>query len=315
MDILLTLKILIIVALLVTVPLAVYDRFKLQPSRLEMGTPRPELFDQVYELIPLLLIGFFMIFYTLEAVLTVCTVLTAIVAIIAKLYLKDKFADSNSVILEQVRSYVWILVIIWVVRSFLFQPYIVPTGSLEPTIIPGDFIVVNQLSYGVKMPISGDTLIDVAHPQRGDIALFRWPKDRAILYIKRVIGVPGDHIVYKNKQLYVNNQLASQTFDSYSHYNHDSGQTLLVSKKTEDLFGYAHKIQQYSALKDTNIIDVVVPEGKYFMMGDNRDDSSDSRFWGMVPEKDLIGKAGYIWLSIQGSPIKIRWNRIGSKIV
>jgi signal peptidase I len=314
-DILLTLETLVTVALLITVPLAIYDRFKLQPIRLQTNTPRPELFNQVYELIPLLLIGFFMIFYTLEAVLTVCTAMTAIYAISAKLYLKDKFNDSKSVVLEQIKAYVWLLIIIWLVRSFLIQPYVVPTGSLEPTILPGDFIVVNQFSYGFKMPISGDTLIHVDKPKNGDIALFRWPKNRSILYIKRVIGVPGDHIIYRNKQLHINGKLATQVFDEYSHHTIYNGKTLLVSKKTENLLGYQHKIQQYADLKDSNTIDIIVPEGQYFMMGDNRDDSSDSRFWGMVPEKDLIGKATYIWLSIKGSPLQIRWNRIGSKIL
>lgn len=314
MDILLTLKGFVIVAIIITIPLAIYDRYKLQPERIITGTPRPELFNQLYELIPLLLIGFAMIFYTLELVLTVFTFLTVFTVITAKLYLKDKFDDSHSVVLEQARSYLWVMVIIWLIRSFIIQPYVVPTGSLEPTIIPGDFIVVNQFSYGFRMPITGETIVPVENPKRGDIALFRWPKDHDILYIKRVVGIPGDHIVYKDKQLYVNDKKATQTFDKYSHHTTDAGQTLLVIQKTEDLAGYSHKIQQYADIKNVKDIDLVVPEGKYFMMGDNRDDSSDSRFWGLVDNQELIGKGTYIWMSIKGSPIKFRWNRIGNKI-
>ena len=314
MDILVTLKSIVVVALIITIPLAVYDRYKLQPERILTGAPRPELFNQVYELIPLLLIGFCMIFYTLELVLTVFTALTLITVILAKLYLKDRFNDSHSVILEQARSYVWVVLIIWLLRSFIIQPYVVPTGSLEPTIIPGDFIVVNQFSYGFRMPITGETIIPMDSPKRGDIALFRWPKDHDILYIKRVIGVPGDHIVYKDKQLYVNGKQATQTFDKYSNHTTDGGQTLLVTQKTEDLAGYSHKIQQYADIQNVKDVDLVIPAGKYFMMGDNRDDSSDSRFWGLVTEQELIGKGAYIWLSIKGSPIKIRWDRMGTKI-
>lgn len=315
MEILLTLQYIVIAGLILTIPLACYERFYLQSARIAAGKERPELYNQVYELIPLLLIGFFMIFFTLELVLTLATITAVLIVVVAKLYLGKQFKKSNSVILEQANSYMTVLVVIWLIRSFLFQPYVVPTGSLEPTIQPGDFIVVSQYSYGIRMPVSGEIIYPIAQPKRGDIALFRWPNNPETLFIKRVVGIPGDHIVYKNKQLSVNGVIAKQDFNNYDYTQDGLGNKVLIANKTENLYGYKHHIQHFVDYPDLNEVDIIVPQGNYFMMGDNRDNSNDSRSWGLVPNKNLVGKALRIWLSIATKPLAIRFDRIGAKIL
>ena len=314
MSVMITLQILVCLALFITLPIAMYDRYKLQPIREANHEPRPELMNQLYELIPLLMIGCCMIIFTLELVLTAFTFLALGIVLVARLSLRDRYTQTNSVVLEQARSYAGILFIIWVIRSFIIQPYVVPTGSLEPTIEPGDFILVSQFSYGVRAPVLGDTLIPVDSPKRGDIALFRWPENKDVLFVKRVIGIPGDHIVYKDKMLYVNDKPATQSFIANDYHMEDNGTMSMITTKEENLLGTTHPIQQYAGVVDQHSIDVLVPAGHYFMMGDNRDNSNDSRAWGVVPERNLVGKAQRIWMSIQTNPLTIRWNRIGKLI-
>ena len=297
MEIIMMLKIFVCLALAISMPIAIHDRYVLQADRIKNNIPRPEFYNQLYETIPLFLIGFFMIFFTLEQVLTTFTLLAVAIVIFAKIFLQKKYKTSHSIILEQAKSYAGVLLIIWTIRSFIIQPYVVPTGSLEPTIQPGDFIIVSQYSYGIRVPILGDTIFAVNKPQRGEIALFRWPQNKDIFFIKRVIGIPGDHIVYKNKTLYINGKTMEQNFIANDYKLENSGDIVMITKKQEDLLGHKHEIQQYANTLDNNTIDITVPEGQYFMMGDNRDNSSDSRVWGMVPDKNFVGKAQNIWLS------------------
>ncbi|MBT4885106.1 MAG: signal peptidase I [Legionellales bacterium] len=315
MEIIMMLKIFVCLALAISMPIAIHDRYVLQADRIKNNIPRPEFYNQLYETIPLFLIGFFMIFFTLEQVLTTFTLLAVAIVIFAKIFLQKKYKTSHSIILEQAKSYAGVLLIIWTIRSFIIQPYVVPTGSLEPTIQPGDFIIVSQYSYGIRVPILGDTIFAVNKPQRGEIALFRWPQNKDILFIKRVIGIPGDHIVYKNKTLYINGKTMEQNFIANDYKLENSGDIVMITKKQEDLLGHKHEIQQYANTLDNNTIDITVPEGQYFMMGDNRDNSSDSRVWGMVPDKNFVGKAQNIWLSINTNSFGIMWDRIGNKIL
>ena len=314
MPVIITLQIIVCTLLAITIPMAIYDRYYQAPQRILRQEPRPEMYNQIYELIPLLLIGFSMIFFTLEIVLTVFTLGTILFLGLSKLYLGKRYRDSHSVILEQAQSYAGILLVIWVIRSFIVQPYVVPTGSLEPTIEPGDFIIVSQFSYGVRVPVLGKTILPVNLPKRGDIALFRWPENKDILFIKRVIGLPGDHIVYKNKTLYVNDIPATQSFISNDYRMEDNGQVAMITTKEENLLGIKHPIQQHAHIIDMHAVDIVVPQAHYFMMGDNRDNSHDSRAWGVVPEQNLVGKAQNIWMSVNMRPLHIRWDRIGKHI-
>ncbi len=212
------------------------------------------------------------------------------------------------------RAFFPILLAVFILRSFIIQPYRVPTGSLEPTVMPGDFIAVAQYAYGIRFPIGNAKIISTGEPKRGDIALFRWPKRPDIIFVKRVIGLPGDSIVYKNKVLYINGKEATQQFISKVVDENEWGYQRKVYLKEEDLDGIKHEIYVQQSGGETQDYDLIVPKGAYFMMGDNRDNSDDSRQWGFVPEKDLIGKAFVVWMSWDAEHHTIRWHRIGTTL-
>ena len=192
-------------------------------------------------------------------------------------------------------------------RSFLIEPFRIPSGSLEPTLLVGDFVAVNKFAYGFRLPVLEKKVVSIADPKTGDIAVFRWPPDPSYDYIKRVIGVPGDKISYHNKVLTINGQEAKQTFVGYAldEYSEKS-----VSQYTENLQGVVHDIFVRTDAPSVDF-DLVVPEGNYFMMGDNRDDSADSRFFGFVPDANLRGKAFLVWLSWNGKIDRLRWSKMG----
>ncbi len=213
------------------------------------------------------------------------------------------------ILVEYSRSFFPVLLLVFIIRSFIVQPYVVPSGSLEPTILPGDFVVVSQFSYGLRLPVLRKKIVAVGEPKRGDIALFHWPANPKILFIKRVVGVPGDHLVYKNKVLTINGRRAVQkTLAPYA----KTREGIDVFRKEENLLGIQHEILVQKHGGEQEDFSVTVPKGHYFMMGDNRDDSDDSRFWGMVPERDLVGKGQMIWMSWNGPERQVRWSRIGN---
>ena len=226
----------------------------------------------------------------------------------------QKGKPKHPVIIDYARSFFPILLIVLLIRAFLVQPYRVPTGSLEPTILPGDMILVNQYDYGLKIPIWNQEIASIGQPQMGQIALFRWPVNPSVTFVKRVIGVPGDHISYINKVLYINGKQATQKFIKETQEVSDTSQTWPVKEYEEELAGAKHLIYIRSDRPVQNFKDLVVPPGEYLMMGDNRDDSDDSRSWGFVPENDFVGKAFLIWMSWDSVTHSIRWNRIGKAL-
>lgn len=200
----------------------------------------------------------------------------------------------------------WILLIIWLLRSFLIEPFLIPSGSMEPNLYDGDFIVTTKYDYGVKLPVLGTTIIPTGKPQRGDIVVFRYPKNPKLNYIKRVIGLPGDQIVIQNEYLMINGQMVPFS----------EPKALLDGKAeglTEDLLGYKHQIQLYlPQYRNQSALNLTVPEGHYFVMGDNRDGSEDSRAWGYVPEENMLGKARFIWFNTGCLTFKSSCKRVGS---
>ncbi len=222
-------------------------------------------------------------------------------------------AQKQPLIVEYAHSFFWVLLIVWIIRSFIVQPYRVPTGSLEPTIAPGDFILVNQFAYGLRFPALNYQLVPVGEPKRGDIVLFYWPVDPNIVFVKRLIGLPGDHIVYKNKTLYINGKEMQQQ-DLGAGFDIESNENIAVIVKQENLDGIIHKINVLPQGGETGDIDITVPAGNYFMMGDNRDDSEDSRSWGFVPQENIIGKALFVWMNWDADNHRIDWKRIGTVI-
>lgn len=220
---------------------------------------------------------------------------------------KRAVGQAPNFIIEYSRSFFPIFFIVLLLRSFLMEPFRIPSGSLEPTLLVGDFVAVNKFAYGLRLPVWEKKAVSLADPKTGDIAVFRWPPDPSYDYIKRVIGVPGDKISYHDKKLTVNGVEAKQQFIEYT-VDQSSGNP--VAKYEENLNGVIHPIYIRTQMPSHDL-DVVVPEGNYFMMGDNRDDSADSRFWGFVPESHLRGKAFLVWMSWNGKTDSVRWSRLG----
>ncbi len=209
----------------------------------------------------------------------------------------EVFDEANEPLLvEYARSFFPILFIVLVLRSFLAEPFRIPSGSMMPTLLVGDFILVNKFTYGIRLPVINQKILPLNEPERGDIVVFRFPKDPTVDYIKRVIGLPGDKIVYQNKKLTVNGQEILQV--SLGRYQGvGQGQDMTGAEHLrENLLGVDHIILVVNeALSKEGTYEV--PEGQYFVMGDNRDNSNDGRYWGFVPEKNLVGKAFFIWMS------------------
>jgi signal peptidase I len=221
--------------------------------------------------------------------------------------------------IEYSGSFFPVIALVFFLRSFLFEPFKIPTGSMVPTLLVGDLILVNKFTYGVRLPILNQKIIDVNDPKRGDVMVFKYPKDMSMDYIKRVIGVPGDKIVYENKRLTVNGVAA--TYTPMDDYLDDEGFTY-HKQFIEKLPEKQHRILNWD---DRPVISVggvdnfpgreaceitaekftcIVPAGNYFMMGDNRDNSTDSRYWGFVPDKNIVGKAFFVWMNL-GNPKRI----------
>lgn len=211
------------------------------------------------------------------------------------------------------RSLFPLLLLIWILRSFIVQPYVVPTGSMEPSIIPGDFIAVTQYNYGLRFPVWPVLLVKTGEPKRGDIALFRAPHKKNMTYVKRVIGLPGDHIQYIKRVLYINGTRCSQTYMKSTMDIEPQHWRRRVNEYQENLLGVKHAIYLTIAGKRQRFadFDYIVPAGHYFMMGDNRDNSSDSRVFGAVAASHLIGRADVIWLSYNAKDKRVRFSRIG----
>ncbi|HKI73852.1 MAG TPA: signal peptidase I [Pseudomonadales bacterium] len=196
---------------------------------------------------------------------------------------------AEPVIVEYSISFFPVLVIVLVLRSFLFEPFQIPTGSMIPTLQVGDFVVVNKFAYGIRLPVLRDKIVNVNEPKNGDVMVFIAPNHKEY-YIKRVIGIPGDTVRYQNKTLYINGVEQKQTFLAKI----PPGDPRLKLYR-ETVGGVPHDIQT-NLYPDDRLQEWVIPKGQYFVMGDNRDESSDSRYWGTVPERDIVGKAVAIWM-------------------
>ncbi len=199
------------------------------------------------------------------------------------------------VLIEYAKSFFPVLLVVLILRSFLVEPFQIPTGSMIPTLEVGDFILVNKYAYGVRLPVIGTKIIDVADPERGDVMVFIPPHVNSY-YIKRVIGLPGDTIRYEDKRLFVNGELIEEEFVEDIVIDTNLGE-LAGTLHRETINGVEHATQHISAVtRQRSRTTWVIPNGHYFMMGDNRDNSSDSREWGSVPEKDIVGRAIAVWM-------------------
>ncbi len=260
------------------------------------------------------------IHFDFEAFLTIASLVTGLLWLLAIYFKKSNttmgFAKNT---VDQIGSFFPVLLFVLVIRTFVFEPFRIPSSSMMPTLLTGDFIYVNKFSYGLKMPVLHDTIIEIGKPKRGDIIVFRFPGDQSVDYIKRVIGLPGDKIHYdkRKKELYINGKLMEQEFIGLYDGLMDNPKTDRQEvAKYETLDDVKHKMfttnHRYNPFEFT---DVVVPEGEYFAMGDNRDHSSDSRVWGFVPERNLVGRAVFIWMHWRTSDFFQGLKRIGTKLI
>jgi signal peptidase I len=254
-------------------------------------------------------------------ILTVLTLLTGILWAIDKFWLRkrreaaDKDAGFGKTV-EMGGSLFPILLLVLVFRSFLFEPFKIPSGSMIPTLLIGDFIVVNKFSYGLRLPVVNKRFVSIGEPERGDVMVFRYPEDERINYIKRVIGLPGDTITYRNKVLFINGDPVLQDNNGLwvgegLNRNQPGRRPLL---RQEHLADETHTVIIHPDQPDRGTRTWVVPEGHYFVLGDNRDQSLDSRAWGFVPEDNLVGRATRIWMHWDCSRGCVVFNRIGDKI-
>ena len=260
------------------------------------------------------------IHFDFEAFLALTSLMTGLLWLMSIYFKKKAFKITFAKnIVEQIGSFFPVLIFVLVVRTFVFEPFRIPSSSMMPTLLTGDFIYVNKFAYGLKAPVIHGTLIEVGHPKRGDIIVFRYPIDQSLDYIKRVIGLPGDKIRYdtRKKELYINGELIEQKLDGpYVGLMDDSSNKRAI-KKFEQLGNKNHMMFTYNhhGKGPVNFIDVTVPEGHYFAMGDNRDNSADSREWGFVPERNLVGRAVFIWMHWRTSDIVDGLKRIGTKLI
>lgn len=245
----------------------------------------------------------------LALILTVLTLFTGLVVALDKLVWRTRQKRGASIslltLVEYSRSFFPVLLFVLVIRSFIFEPFRIPSGSMMPTLLKGDFIFVKKYAYGLRLPVTESKILDTGEPQRGDVVVFRLPADPSINYIKRVVGLPGDVITYRRHVLTVNGEVVPT--EKHPHASPTD------PRFVEQLGEREHQILLRDPNHNTGDNRFQVPEGHYFMMGDNRDNSQDSRFIGPIPETHLVGEAVRIWMHMDGLSWP-RWERIGDKI-
>lgn len=246
----------------------------------------------------------------LALILTVLTLLTGIVVALNR-FVWSRAAEgaggsaARDTLVEYSRSFFPVLLFVLIIRSFVFEPFRIPSGSMMPTLVQGDFIFVNKWSYGLRLPVTETKILNTGLPERGDVIVFRLPSDPSINYIKRVVGLPGDEIVYERHRLTINGEEVA--LEAHPEATSQSPRFI------EQLGDREHEILITNAAYMVRDGVYRVPEGHYFVMGDNRDNSRDSRFIDAIPESHLVGEAVRIWMHMDGLSWP-KWDRIGDKI-
>ena len=252
-----------------------------------------------------------------ELILVILTISSLLIVLLNKYLLSKYPKEKEGWLADYAKSLLPVFFIVLIIRSFLFEPFKIPSGSMLPTLRVGDFIFVNKFAYDVKWPIFWKhKIFKMGNPKRGDIVVFRWPVNPNVNFIKRLVGMPGDHISYINKRLSINGKvmpkkLVGSVYDSYLNKEYGFNEQKVNEYITQN-GDITHKIYNFPWAPNmpADFKDFVVPSGHYFFMGDDRDGSEDSRYWGVVPEDHLVGKAVMIWMSV-GDNYMPRWSRIG----
>jgi len=273
-----------------------------------------------FGLIALGLVGVFYSVISFPLFMILILLLTGLIWLIDYLYFQKKRASDSvdPVAVEYAKSFFPVILLVFLIRSFIAEPFKIPSGSMMPTLLAGDYILVNKYTYGLRVPLINSVFYEVSQPKRGDVVVFHFPPDPKTDYIKRIIGLPGDRIQYQDKRLTVNGKLLTLVSDKNYDYEMEGANIISARRFQEQLDNVKHDIlihdipNRYDAnTLGENLLNgetITVPEGQYYAMGDNRDNSSDSRVWGFVPDKNLVGKAFFIWFNFD------KFGRIGSSI-
>ena len=283
------------------------------------GSPRSDtrkgILEVAWPVLFIAIMGLLLKFTDFAAVLLIAATLTGVVWLFdAKVARPRRTAgEPEPVLVDMARAFFPVIVVVFLIRSFWVEPFKIPSGSMKPTLLVGDFILVNKYTYGIRIPVINKKVMDVNEIRRGDVVVFRYPLDPSVDYIKRVIGLPGDKVVYKNKRLSVNGEAAAVQPSGY--YTDAELNYLRLPTYTENLAGRAHQMMTVPAQPPVILSDVrqfahrenceynddgfscTVPAGQYFMMGDNRDQSADSRYGGFVPDDHIKGRAFLVWMN------------------
>ncbi len=255
--------------------------------------------------------------------MTFALILFSLLVLTGVIWLLDRFVlsarrpadESEPWWVEYAKSFFPVILIVFLLRSFLLEPFKIPSGSMIPTLHVGDFILVNRYTYGLRLPIINKKIIEINQPQRGDVMVFHFPENPSVDYIKRVIGLPGDVLIYRNKRLWINDKEQALQRDGDYNYVENDLRFIHTERYIENLGGRKHVVLQNPGMPQIHLGNVTkfplfdqcsyseeevrctVPAGHYFMMGDNRDNSRDSRYWGFVPDEMIVGKAFLIWMN------------------
>jgi signal peptidase I len=345
--------------------IVIIDDWFIRPRRQIAASPAPPvdppLMKALYLLLPLLILAAVARLLLAErldfsAVLFSITAITGIVWLLdiallrprriaaARAAGKDPALIPEPGAVDYARSFFPVALVVLVLRSFIFEPFRIPSDSMMPTLLDGDFIIVNKYIYGLRLPVINRKIVPVGEPQRGDVVVFRYPRDPSVNYIKRLVGLPGDHVEVRSDRItingqpvpfkviapyndgcYINMQLAEEHLGAHIHHSMLCPVPLFPSPVTPAGCNRSESRGYYcgsdnGATADALVgegpaFETTVPAGSYFMMGDNRDNSEDGRAWGFVPEDNLVGKATRIWfnwdLKRTGGPM---WSRLGSAI-
>ena len=216
---------------------------------------------------------------------------------------------------EYAKSFFPFILIVFFIRSFLVEPFKIPSGSMIPTLQVGDFILVNKFTYGIRLPIVNHKVVQLNDPQRGDVMVFHYPENPSVDYIKRVVGIPGDTVEYRNKRVTINGVEQQQQADGDYNYVETGLNFVHTERRNETLGEHKHALLvnpdtptlhtgsvaefkgRENCTYEEDAVRCKVPEGNYFMMGDNRDNSRDSRYGGFVPDNQIVGKAFFVWMN------------------
>ncbi len=276
---------------------------------------RKGLLEVAWPVLFIAVMGLLLKFTDFAAVLLLSAVITGLIWLWdAKWARKRRTAgEPEPVLVDMARAFFPVIVVVFLIRSFWVEPFKIPSGSMKPTLLVGDFILVNKYTYGIRLPVLNKKILDIDPLHRGDVVVFRYPMDPSVDYIKRVVGLPGDKVVYRNKRLTINGEPVPAQPEGF--YTDAELNYLRLPTFLEKLGTHEHQMMIVPAQPPVDLAQVrqfphrdkceynddgfacTVPPGEYFMMGDNRDQSSDSRYWGFVPDDHIKGRAFLIWMN------------------